>query len=102
MVRTLVAALLVSVVLATPAWAQDQTRLTGIVTDAQKGTLPGVTVTAQSPTLIGTQTAVTEIDGRYRFLPRPSGRYTLTFELAGFQTARAARAFTRTSSLMKR
>ena len=46
------------------AWAQlDQGRLTGTVTDAQGAVLPGVTVTATSPSLIGTQTAVTEEDG---------------------------------------
>ena len=40
--------------LAAPAAAQiDQGRLTGTVTDAQGGVLPGVTVTAKSPALIG-------------------------------------------------
>lgn len=72
---------------ATPASAQiDQGRLIGIVTDSQQGILPGVTVTAQSPALIGVQTAVTETDGRYRFPSLPPGRYSLTFELGGFQT----------------
>ncbi|MEZ5290891.1 MAG: TonB-dependent receptor [Vicinamibacterales bacterium] len=72
-----------------PAAAQiDQGRLTGIVTDAQQGILPGVTVTAQSPALIGVQTAITETDGRYRFPSLPPGRYTLTFELGGFQTTK--------------
>ncbi|MGD9902738.1 MAG: carboxypeptidase regulatory-like domain-containing protein [Vicinamibacterales bacterium] len=75
------------VLLGTPTWAQmDQGRLQGLVTDAQQGVLPGVTVTARAPSLIGTQTAVTEGDGRYRFPSLPPGRYTLTFELAGFQT----------------
>lgn len=73
--------------LATAA-AQDLGRLQGIVTDDQKATLPGVTVTATSPALIGSQTAVTEVDGRYRFPSLPPGRYTLTFELSGFQTTR--------------
>ena len=40
--------------------------LTGTVTDAQGAVLPGVTVTATSPALIGTQTAVTEENGTYR------------------------------------
>lgn len=85
MIRILVTALLVSAVLSTPTDAQEQSRLIGLVTDAQSATLPGVTVTAQSPALIGTQTAVTETDGRYRFPSLSPGRYTLTFELSGFQ-----------------
>ena len=72
-----------------PASAQnEQGRLTGIVMDTSKGILPGVTVTAESPALIGVQTAVSETDGRYRFPSLPPGRYTLTFELGGFQTTR--------------
>lgn len=72
-----------------PASAQnEQGRLTGIVMDSSKGILPGVTVTAESPALIGVQTAVSETDGRYRFPSLPPGRYTLTFELGGFQTTR--------------
>ena len=48
------------VVLATPAMAQmDQGHLTGTVTDAQGGVLPGVTVTATSPALMGARTVVT-------------------------------------------
>lgn len=86
--RSLALALIVSVVAVSQLSAQDLGRLQGIVTDDQKATLPGVTVTATSPALIGTQTAVTEIDGRYRFPSLPPGRYTLTFELNGFQTTR--------------
>jgi hypothetical protein len=81
-------ALAVLAAFALPAEAQDQGRLTGIVTDAQGAILPGVTVTATSPALIGTQTAVTETDGRFRFPSLPPGRYALTYELGGFQTKR--------------
>ena len=86
--RSLALALLVSLAFVSPLAAQDLGRLTGIVTDAQKATLPGVTVTALSPALIGNQTTITEVDGRYRFPSLPPGRYTLTFELNGFQTTR--------------
>src|SRR6185436_2244834 len=69
-----------------PAWAQiDQGRLVGTVTDAQGGVLPGVTVTAKSPALIGVRTTVTEADGKYSIASIPSGEYELTFELSGFQ-----------------
>lgn len=79
----------VATLLALPAAAQiEQGRLTGIVSDPQGAAIPGVTVTAASPALIGTQTALTEGDGRYRFPSLPPGRYTLTYELSGFQTIR--------------
>ncbi len=70
-----------------PVSAQiGQGRLTGIVTDAQGAVLPGVTVTATSPALIGTRTAVTEADGRFRFPALASGIYKLRFELSGFSS----------------
>ena len=71
---------------AAPALAQiDQGRLTGTVTDTQGGVLPGVTVTAKSPALIGTRSVVSEADGKYSLPALPSGEYELTFELGGFQ-----------------
>ena len=43
-------------------------RLTGLVTDAQGAILPGVTVTATSPSLIGGQNTVTNlISGPQKF-----------------------------------
>ena len=71
---------------AAPAFAQiGQGRLTGTVTDTQGAVLPGVTVTATSPALIGVRTTVTEADGKYLFPALPSGTYKLTFELSGFR-----------------
>jgi hypothetical protein len=81
------AAALVVALLAAPASAQiGQGRLTGVITDAQGAVLPGVTVTATSPALIGVRTTVTEADGRYRFPALASGLYKLRFELPGFST----------------
>src|SRR5712692_3738389 len=72
---------------ATPAMAQiDQGRFTGTVKDAQGGVLPGVTVTAKSPALIGARTVVSEGDGTYSLASLPSGEYELSFDLAGFQS----------------
>jgi hypothetical protein len=69
-----------------PAYAQSTPgRLTGLVTDSQGAILPGVTVTATSPALIGTQTTVTQADGKYLFPALASGTYKLTFELSGFR-----------------
>jgi hypothetical protein len=81
------------VLVSTPAWAQgggaSQTgTISGRVADASGAVLPGVTVTATSPALIGSQTAVTNESGIYRFPALPSGVYTLTFELSGFSMLR--------------
>ncbi len=72
---------------AAPVAAQSVTsHLTGTVKDSQGAVLPGVTVTASSPALIGAQVAVTETNGSYRFPSLPSGTYTLKFTLPGFKT----------------
>jgi hypothetical protein len=60
--------------------------INGKVADASGAVLPGVTVTASSPSLMGVQTAVTNTEGLYRFPAVPPGTYTLTFELPGFTT----------------
>jgi len=82
-----VPALLAGLFCAATAFAHGQrTNLVGVVTDAQGGVLPGVTVTDTSPALIGSRTAVTEVNGTYRFPSLPEGTYQLAFELSGFQT----------------
>ncbi|HTM34919.1 MAG TPA: carboxypeptidase regulatory-like domain-containing protein [Vicinamibacterales bacterium] len=81
-----VIALAIGVLMASPGYAQlSQGRLAGVVTDAQGAVLPGVTVTATSPSLIGVQTTVTQADGRYMFPSLPSGTYKVSFDLAGFK-----------------
>ncbi len=64
----------------------NPSHLTGVVKDAQGAVLPGVNITASSPALLGAQTVTSEANGEYRFPSLPSGTYTLTFELSGFQT----------------
>jgi Carboxypeptidase regulatory-like domain/TonB dependent receptor len=82
---SLTAALAVAV--STPVFAQGvTTRLIGTVRDNQGGVLPGVTITATSPSLIGTQSAVSESNGSYQFPTLPAGTYRVVFELSGFQT----------------
>ena len=56
----------------------------GRVADAQGAVLPGVTVTATSPSSIGILTSVTSDTGNYRFPAVPPGTYGLSFELSGF------------------
>src|SRR5207253_9494236 len=60
----------------------------GRVTDSSGAVLPGVSVSAASPSMLGTQTQVTTENGSYRFPAVPPGVYSLTFEIAGFSTVK--------------
>jgi len=83
--RTLVA-LAFGLLLASPSFAQTTPTgtITGKVQDAQGGRLPGVTVTATSPSLQGARTAVTSKNGDYIIPFLPAGEYSAKFELPGF------------------
>ena len=48
--------------------------------------LPGVSVEATSPKMVGKATAVTDGDGAYRLFSLPSGTYEVVFSLQGFKT----------------
>ena len=58
-------------------WAQGGAgstgTISGIVSDESGAILPGVTVTATSPVLMGVQSAVTDASGGYRFVAVPAG-----------------------------
>ena len=54
--------------------------------DEQGGVLPGVVVTLRNQETGVSRTAMTEVDGRYRFPALAPGRYTLRSELSGFAT----------------
>jgi len=89
----LAVALLAACLLATSAFAQgggasSTGTINGKVTDASQAVLPGVTVTATSPALLGPQVSVTNAEGSYRFPGVPPGTYTVTFELPGFSTVK--------------
>src|SRR5215467_11127689 len=59
--------------------------ISGVVTDASGGVLPGVTVEASSPVLIEkSRTAVTDERGEYRIVELVPGTYTVNFTLPGF------------------
>ena len=92
LLKTLTAAVLAALVPITAAaqggGASSTGTIQGRVADASGAVLPGVTVTASSPSMIGTQTQVTNDNGTYRFPAVPPGVYTLNFELAGFNTVR--------------
>src|SRR5215510_8573088 len=79
--------LVLACVLGAPAAASAQSAIVGLLTDDSGGVLPGVSVEATSPVMIeGSKTAVTDTQGRYRFVEMRPGTYKLTFSLAGFGT----------------
>jgi hypothetical protein len=74
-------------VLVSAAPAQELTgSLRGTVTDNEGNPLPGVTITASSPVLMGVLTSVTTDRGIFRFPSLPPGTYTVKAELPGFKT----------------
>ncbi len=86
-----VAALAVCLLASTHAFAQGGGASTtgsinGKVADSSGGVLPGVTVSATSPSSMGIQSSVSDSGGYYRFPALPPGSYTVTFELPGFNT----------------
>src|SRR5687767_4998690 len=69
----------------TSAFGQVNSSLTGRVVMDGNG-LPGVTVTISSPSLQGTRTAITDVNGNYNFAALPPGDYTVRFEMESMQT----------------
>ena len=68
---------------------QGSGSIVGQVTDGSGAVLPGVTVTATSPSLQMPQvTAITDERGDYRLTPLPIGTYAVEYTLTGFQTVR--------------
>ena len=67
------------------AQGEASASVTGIVTDAQGGVLPGVTVTLRNIESGAARTTATETNGRYRLAGLQPGRYALRAELDGFQ-----------------
>lgn len=79
--------LCLSVGLTSATLAQVQTgSIKGTVTDDEGIPLPGVTVTASSPAMMGTKSYVTAETGVFRFPALPPGHYSITAELPGFKT----------------
>ena len=79
----------VSLALAGAAFAGTTGKLAGLVTDGTSP-LPGVTVTATSPTQLGgAQIAVTDPAGSYSFPSLTPGLFLVRFELDGFASQEA-------------
>ncbi len=69
------------------SFAQEQTgQLIGVVLDDTGEPLPGVTVEARSPKLMGIGMVETDETGRFLLTKLPVGTYTVTFKLPGFAT----------------
>ena len=71
-------------IISTPAWAQSEGKLTGVVHDATNAGIPGATVAATSQSTKDDRTATTSADGSYS-LSLPPGTYTVTITLPGFR-----------------
>jgi hypothetical protein len=82
--RLLFLALLALLTAATAVAQTGEGSLRGYVKDEQGGALPGVTITATSPQLIQSATAVTDEQGYYRLNNLPPGIYAIAAELTGF------------------
>jgi hypothetical protein len=92
MKRTLLLVCLV-LALASPLSVQAQVSrlsgvITGVVTDAQGGVMPGATVTAEGPALMGKSMVVTDKGGLYRLANLPPGIYVITVQMPGFKTVK--------------
>src|SRR5262245_53164842 len=74
---------------ATPAMAQDtRGSIEGLVKDPAGLPLPGATIEARSPSLVGMATAVSDERGAYRFPALAPGLYQVTGVMSGFQSAK--------------
>jgi len=67
---------------------RDTGAIQGKIVDEEGVPLPGVTVTAKSPRLMGTKSAVSDAEGDFRIPALPGGEYTLDATLDGFAPVR--------------
>jgi outer membrane receptor protein involved in Fe transport len=73
-----------------PVVAQEQRgSIEGTVKDNTGAVLPGATIEAKSPALIGVRTTVSDSNGAYRFVSLPPGDYVISATLSGFQAAQS-------------
>lgn len=63
-------------------------RVSGSITDATKGVVPGATAVATSPATGWTTRSASNAEGRYTLYPLPPGVYNISFEKSGFQSVR--------------
>ena len=87
--RVLAASLCFSVCSSTPLFAQraDRAVISGVVTDAQGGALPGATVTIHNEATGVDTVIVTNNAGAYTSPPLVLGQYSVTVDMQGFKKA---------------
>ncbi len=68
------------------AQVSPSAKLEGKVVDETGAPLPGVSIEATSPKMVGKASAVSAGDGTFRLFSLPSGTYEITFTLQGFKT----------------
>jgi len=84
---TLVTLLCIALVSMLGAQTARQTGvIRGVVTDNGGEPIPGMTITATSPAMLGIVSDVTNSQGSFRLTSLPPGTYTLTAEMSGFKT----------------
>src|SRR5690349_17147523 len=91
--RTIAGVLATLLLIVPPGFGQTNTQgtITGVVTDESGAVLPGVNVTAASPSLqVGQVSAVSDATGEYRLGGLPIGTYEVTYVVDGFQTVKRA------------
>jgi hypothetical protein len=67
-------------------WAIETGKIQGKVVDETGEGLPGVEITARSPSLQGVRNSLSSKDGEFLFSLLPVGKYTLAFKLEGFSS----------------
>src|SRR5215471_11234796 len=78
------------ILVASAGFAQEQRgAIEGTVKDSTGGLMPGVTIEARSPSLVGVTTTTSGDDGSYRFPSLAPGVYVVTAQLQGFATWKA-------------
>jgi hypothetical protein len=75
----------VCVFFALSLFASETGEIRGKVVDGEGVPIPGVTITAQSPNLQGTRSVYSDEKGNFKIPLLPVGKYSLTFELSGFE-----------------
>ena len=76
----------------TGAQGRQTGTLRGSAHDSTAAVVPGVTVTAASESLQGTQIPVTNMNGIYEIVGLPNDEYVIRFTLQGFTTLEASAA----------
>ena len=92
------AVLMLTVLVAPPARAQDTGALSGTVVDTSGQVVPGATVTLANEATTGVRTTTSSDRGGFSFRAVPPGTYTVRVELQGFRTLEQKRNVVNASS----